>query len=402
MKTKISMKTIYLILVISIGLIGLGIGSTYAVFTASAEISNPISFSSNLSYKADIFDTADITIGPNSSKNVNFAIWNDEQIEGINYATWYIYEGNDDDISFNSGDEDQSAGPPSGQYGDVTVFLTVTNNTSNTITLTMGVATSKDEIVLPSYMKLVTITAPSTYTLNLNKGTGVSTIYYKINGASSYTSSTSNISLSVNSGSTYYYYGVASSGYTMSSCTSSSPCSGTMGTSAVTKTLSASVNSYTLNLNKGTGVSRIYYKINGASSYTSSTSNKSLSVKYNTTYYYYGVASSGYTMSSCTSSNPCSGTMGTGTVTKTLSATATSSGPFTVEIYVDGGGAYTDTATVAAGESYTTQFATMTDSITVSCTNDQVAYWGINSNNIATFTINSVTADTVCNVEWDY
>ena len=45
MKTKISMKTIYLILVISIGLIGLGVGSTYAVFTASAEISNPISFS---------------------------------------------------------------------------------------------------------------------------------------------------------------------------------------------------------------------------------------------------------------------------------------------------------------------------------------------------------------------
>ena len=50
MKTKISMKTIYLILVITIGLVGLGIGSTLAVFTASAEISNPISFSSNLSY----------------------------------------------------------------------------------------------------------------------------------------------------------------------------------------------------------------------------------------------------------------------------------------------------------------------------------------------------------------
>lgn len=45
MKTKISMKTIYLILVITIGLVGLGIGSTLAVFTASAEISNPISFS---------------------------------------------------------------------------------------------------------------------------------------------------------------------------------------------------------------------------------------------------------------------------------------------------------------------------------------------------------------------
>ena len=42
METKISMKTIYLILVITIGLVGLGIGSTLAVFTASAEISNPM------------------------------------------------------------------------------------------------------------------------------------------------------------------------------------------------------------------------------------------------------------------------------------------------------------------------------------------------------------------------
>ena len=60
MKTKISMKTIYLILVITIGLVGLGIGSTLAVFTASAEISNPISFSSNLSYNGDIFDTVEV------------------------------------------------------------------------------------------------------------------------------------------------------------------------------------------------------------------------------------------------------------------------------------------------------------------------------------------------------
>ena len=75
--------------------------------------------------------------------------------------------------------------------------------------------------------------------MTINKGTGVSTIYYKINGASSYTSSTSNVSLIVNSGSTYYYYVVASSEYTMSSCTLSKPCSSTMGSSTVTVTISA-------------------------------------------------------------------------------------------------------------------------------------------------------------------
>ena len=185
----------------------------------------------------------------------------------------------------------------------------------------------------------------------------------------------------------------------MSSCTSSSPCSGTMGTSAVTKTLSASVNSYTLNLNKGTGVSRIYYKINGASSYTSSTSNKSLSVKYNTTYYYYGVASSGYTMSSCTSSNPCSGTMGTGTVTKTLSATATSSGPFTVEIYVDGSfetSGKTSNGTFSATGIYLGQLAST--SLSVSCNNGAIGTLSNISSYDADITVTNITADTTCDV----
>lgn len=83
METKIPMKTIYLILVITIGLVGLGIGSTLAVFTASAEISNPISFSSNLSYNGDIFDTVEVTIGPNATRTTNVSIFNDEQMMAL-------------------------------------------------------------------------------------------------------------------------------------------------------------------------------------------------------------------------------------------------------------------------------------------------------------------------------
>lgn len=394
MKTKIPMKTIYLILVITIGLVGLGIGSTLAVFTANAEISNPISFSSNLSYDGDIFDTVEVTIGPNSSRDVNFAIFNTAMLPNINYVIWYIYDGNSSDLNFTTNNGSSPSGVVSYREGDPQqgeeLYFNVINNTSNTITITMGVATSQSDIVLPSYMKPVTISAPSTYNLTLNKGTGVSTIYYKVNGASSYTSTTTNKTLSVNSGTTYYYYGVPQTGYTMNSCTSSSPCSGTMGTSAVTKTLSASVNSYTLNLNKGTGVSRIYYKINGASSYTSSISNKSLSVKYNTTYYYYGVASSGYTMSSCTSSNPCSGTMGTSTVTKTLSATATSSGPFTVIITVLGS---EETRGTTSNGTFTATGVYTMGLTSISCTNGATA-----TVSGETVTVANITADTTCNI----
>lgn len=245
MKTKISMKTIYLILVITIGLVGLGIGSTLAVFTASAEISNPISFSSNLSYNGDIFDTVEVTIGPNATRTTNVSIFNDEQIDGVKYAVWYIYEGNSNDISFvrNQESDIDPSGTDIGQGG--TLSMDIKNNTSNTITITIGVTTSKEDIVLPSYMKVITLATVAKYNLTLNKSTGVSTIYYKVNGASSYTSTTTNKTLSVNIGTTYYYYGVPQTGYTMNSCTSSSPCSGTM-TSSVTKTLTASRKTYTI------------------------------------------------------------------------------------------------------------------------------------------------------------
>lgn len=48
MKQRINFKTIYLIATITVGLLGLAIGSTYAIFTTSAEINNPISLSTTL------------------------------------------------------------------------------------------------------------------------------------------------------------------------------------------------------------------------------------------------------------------------------------------------------------------------------------------------------------------
>ena len=399
MKTKISMKTIYLILVITIGLVGLGIGSTLAVFTASAEISNPISFSSNLSYNGDIFDTVEVTIGPNATRTTNVSIFNDEQIDGVKYAVWYIYEGNSNDISFvrNQESDIDPSGTDIGQGG--TLSMDIKNNTSNTITITIGVTTSKEDIVLPSYMKVITLTTVAKYNLTLSKGTGVSTIYYRVNGATNYSSSTASKTVAVKYGTTYYYYGTASTGYSMSSCTSSSPCSGTMGAGAVTKSLTATANSYNLTLNKGTGVSTIYYKINGASSYTSSSTNKTLSVKYGTTYYYYGTASTGYTMNSCTSSSPCSGTMGTSAVTKTLTAKSSGgSGPFTVTLYVDD--TLYDTASVSGGNKYEKYFTAPTSSMTCTCTNGQTCSISHSSGVRYIVTINSVSANTTCRVEY--
>lgn len=78
---KISVKTFYLIAVISIGSIGLAVGSTYAMFTTSAEINNPITISSNLISNDDVMETFEVevkskefitkTIIVNSGNNTN-------------------------------------------------------------------------------------------------------------------------------------------------------------------------------------------------------------------------------------------------------------------------------------------------------------------------------------------
>ena len=106
------------------------------------------------------------------------------------------------------------------------------------------------------------------YKLTLTKGTGISAIYYKVNGASSYTKVTATTTLNVNYNSRYYYYAEATAGYSLSACTSSTPCEGTMGSSAVNKTLSANIISYKVTLTVSGGAGSTSKNINYNSSGT--------------------------------------------------------------------------------------------------------------------------------------
>ena len=396
MKTKISMKTIYLILVITIGLVGLGIGSTLAVFTASAEISNPISFSSNLSYNGDIFDTVEVTIGPNATRTTNVSIFNDEQIDGVKYAVWYIYEGNSNDISFvrNQESDIDPSGTDIGQGG--TLSMDIKNNTSNTITITIGVTTSKEDIVLPSYMKVITLTTVAKYNLTLTKGTGISIMYYKINGSNTYASTTNiSITVSVNEGSTYYYYGIASAGYAMNSCSLSNPCSGTMGASAVTKTLTASRKTYTIsyNANGGTGAPSSQTKTYGITLTLSNT--KPVKI---------GYPFLGWTINSNgtgTLYQP-GGSFTTNANTTLYAKYSTTLTNYTVYLdVIDTGESYQNT--VKHGDEYSKDISTMASGVDVTCTNGQIPNISGTYNNIVTIYINQVTSNTSCEVQWwDY
>ena len=154
---KIEIKNIYLILVISIGLIGLGIGSTYAMFTASDKIDNPISLSSNLSSEEDIFESFDITLNSKENKSIKFNITNSNNLNNLKYASWYIYEGNDTDLTFYTSISSTSDIEPNGILSTTggVINIKIVNNTTNKINLVIGVSTSKDNIILPDYMKLI-------------------------------------------------------------------------------------------------------------------------------------------------------------------------------------------------------------------------------------------------------
>lgn len=83
MKQRINFKTIYLIATITVGLLGLAIGSTYAIFTTSAEINNPISLSTTLTSDDDVFDVIDIVIEPYDTITKTINVVSDNGVDKI-------------------------------------------------------------------------------------------------------------------------------------------------------------------------------------------------------------------------------------------------------------------------------------------------------------------------------
>lgn len=90
------------------------------------------------------------------------------------------------------------------------------------------------------------------YSLTLRLGEHVTRIYYKINGASNWTAITTDTTLSVNYGSTWYGYAETQAGYTAYR-RSDNPYEETMGAAAKEVAFTAYANSYTVTLNQQSG-----------------------------------------------------------------------------------------------------------------------------------------------------
>lgn len=151
---KIPVKNLYLIAIISIGLIGLAVGSTYAMFTATAEINNPISLSSNLTYTSDIVETVDVSVAPGETEYVTLDVSNSSG-STLNYAIWYICDN--DDVEFGTDLENYSDSTSgniaSGSYFPIGVYIR--NNGTSTVTVTLGVSSSTGNVILANNMTIL-------------------------------------------------------------------------------------------------------------------------------------------------------------------------------------------------------------------------------------------------------
>lgn len=159
---KISVKTIYLILVISIGLVGLGVGSTFAMFTASSKIDNPISFTAGIFGESDVMETVEITVSAGETKATNLHVTNSTN-SNLNYVMWYIDEGLD--IELGSKRTDSGTYQTTIGAGEEHQYeVSIRNNSNSDVTVVIGVSSGTGSVTLSSDMKMV----PQSELIDLN------------------------------------------------------------------------------------------------------------------------------------------------------------------------------------------------------------------------------------------
>ena len=155
MKEKISVKTLYLLGIITIGLIFLGVGSTYAMFTSTIEIKDPITIYATLSSESDIIETIDIEIEPN---DIRVAVINLNNISNttLNYASFYITESSDIEVGVTHNFTDTAVPTGSIENGITKkVYIQVKNNGSSTANVTIGILSNSGTIIKSDNMILI-------------------------------------------------------------------------------------------------------------------------------------------------------------------------------------------------------------------------------------------------------
>lgn len=220
MKKKISMKTIYLLAVIAVGLVGLGVGSTYAVFTASATIDNPIAFTSNLSSTNEIIDTTSVNIGANETKTITLKVVNTTS-STLNYAAWYNADLEGLAIGVSSDSSNKATGTIAKGVTKA-IDIIIKNGSTNTTTIQFGVSSSVDQISLGTGMRIINSVIESDRANAVRFIVGISDLYSNTGNFYDGFEATYDIdedhNLMVDSGNNLRYYGTSPNNYVKFNC----------------------------------------------------------------------------------------------------------------------------------------------------------------------------------------
>ena len=150
---KVKVRTLYLIAIIVGGLVGLATKSTYAMFTASAEIDNPICMSANLTSEEETIETMEVSLSSGELKEMPITI-NNTSTNTLNYMVFYERISSDIEIGINMKNADSSNSSGIINIGETKkVYVQIKNNESSSIVVIIGVVSnniSSDMEMIPS------------------------------------------------------------------------------------------------------------------------------------------------------------------------------------------------------------------------------------------------------------
>ena len=184
---KVKVRTLYLIAIIVGGLVGLATKSTYAMFTASAEIDNPICMSANLTSEEETIETMEVVMPAGEKKIVPVTI-NNTSTNTVGYSVWYTSPSDEVEIGIklSNSDSSNSTGTISSN-GSKKVYVQIINNSSSSVTITLGVIsnkTSNDMTLIPNtelkFGNTIVETITKLYTNATKTTTTVSSVTYNL------------------------------------------------------------------------------------------------------------------------------------------------------------------------------------------------------------------------------
>ena len=139
--SKFKIRESYLLLLIVLGLVSLGIYTTYALFTASTTINDVVGITATLDIGKSLTEYEVITVPSGETKLIELNVVNSYN-GNIYYGAWYqIVKGNSSDIDIGLYTE-KNSNPGSGSLSassNISLLVGVTNNSTSSITLYIGV-----------------------------------------------------------------------------------------------------------------------------------------------------------------------------------------------------------------------------------------------------------------------